>query len=107
MYRVSRARGCGSSWACDDISPSGEDVTVTRCLLSFIVSFAVSATFGLAQDAPRPRQQVPVDNGRALRLYVPTDPQWQSVGRDFTRDIAERERDDARYEEVCKGRVAY
>ena len=63
------------------------------------------ATAGAAQTASTPRQQVPVDSERALRLYVPTDPQWQSVGRDFQRDVQERERDDARYVEVCKGRM--
>ena len=78
-----------------------------RLLSLVIVSFAMAATAGSAQDTSRPRTQVPVDNERALRLYVPTDPQWQSVGRDFRRDIAEREQDDARYEEVCRGRIDY
>jgi dienelactone hydrolase len=76
---------------------------VTRRLLSLVaVCVVLAVSKGLAQ-APSARQQVPVDNERALRLYVPTDPRLQSVGRDFQRDIVDRERDDARYAEVCKG----
>jgi dienelactone hydrolase len=77
-------------------------VTVPRCLLSLVVlSCGLAGVSGLAQTGPPPRQQVPIDSERAGRLYVPTDPQWQSVGRDFERDILEREQDDARYVEVA------
>lgn len=59
--------------------------------------------------APRtsPRQQTPMDPARARRLYVPTDPQFQSVGHDYARDVAAREQDDARYVEICKGIIDY
>ena len=75
---------------------------MTRRLLPVLAIVVVATVAGLAQTA-NPRQQVPIDPERAGRLYVPTDPQWQSVGHDFRRDIQERERDDARYVEVCKG----
>lgn len=75
-------------------------------LLSGSLILALSVPIA-SQSKPNPRQQVPVDPERARRLYVPTDPQWQSVGTDFQRDIQERERDDARYADVVKGRIDY
>jgi dipeptidyl aminopeptidase/acylaminoacyl peptidase len=59
------------------------------------------------QPRDNPRQQVPMDPDRARRLYVPTDPEWQSVGHDFQRDIEARQRDDARYAEVSKRVIDY
>ena len=76
-------------------------IRYTACVAAFVCAASVCS----AQTASTPRQQVPVDNERALRLYVPTDPQWQSVGRDFQRDVQERQRDDARYLEVCRDRM--
>jgi dipeptidyl aminopeptidase/acylaminoacyl peptidase len=59
--------------------------------------------------APRqsPRLQVPMDPDRARRLYVPTDPQYQSTGTDFQRDIDARVAAEARYPELCKGAVDF
>ena len=48
-----------------------------------------------------------MDAERARKLYVPTDPEWQSLGTDFKRDVEARERDDARYVEVTKGVIDY
>jgi dipeptidyl aminopeptidase/acylaminoacyl peptidase len=59
------------------------------------------------QPRENPRQQVPMDQERARKLYVPTDPQWQSLGTDFKRDIEARERDDARYIDVTRGVIDY
>ena len=62
-----------------------------------------------AAAAPRqsPRAQVPMDPERARRLYVPTDPQFQSVGTDFQRDIDARVAAEARYPELCKGIIDF
>lgn len=64
-----------------------------------------------AQAAPQhrqnPRYQVPMDEARARRLYVPTDPKYQSLGADYKADIEERERDAARYPELCKGIIDF
>jgi len=64
-----------------------------------------------AQAAPaqrqNPRLQVPMDPDRARRLYVPTDPAYQSVGTDYQRDITAREANEARYPELCKGIIDF
>src|SRR3712207_6515179 len=70
-----------------------------------MILMALAGASSSAQAPAAAPPQVPVDNGRAMRLYVPTDPQGQSVGRDFQRDVREREADDARYVEACKGRM--
>jgi dipeptidyl aminopeptidase/acylaminoacyl peptidase len=59
--------------------------------------------------APRqnPRAQVPMDADRARRLYVPADPQYQSIGTDFQRDIDARVATEARYPELCKGIIDF
>jgi dipeptidyl aminopeptidase/acylaminoacyl peptidase len=61
------------------------------------------------QQAPRPspRQQVPMDPDRARQLYVSTDPQHQSVGTNYQRDVDNREATDARYPELCKGIIDF
>jgi dipeptidyl aminopeptidase/acylaminoacyl peptidase len=61
------------------------------------------------QPAPRqnPRNQVPMDPDRARQLYVSKDPQHQSVGTNYQRDIDSREATDARYPEVCKGIIDF
>jgi dienelactone hydrolase len=83
---------------------------VIRRSLAILVATALTialGSLGSAQQPPRstPRQTVPMDAERAQKLYVPTDPQWQSLGTDFAKDIAAREEDDARYAEVCKGKM--
>jgi dipeptidyl aminopeptidase/acylaminoacyl peptidase len=62
-----------------------------------------------AAAAPRqgPRAQVPMDPERARRLYVPADPQYQSIGTDFQRDIDARVAAEARYPELCKGIIDF
>ena len=62
-----------------------------------------------AAAAPRqnPRAQVPMDADRARRLYVPADPQYQSIGTDFQRDIDARVAAEARYPELCKGIIDF
>lgn len=57
--------------------------------------------------APSPRLQAPMDPERARRLYVPTDPALHSVGRNYQRDIEERERAEARYPGLCKGIIDF
>jgi dienelactone hydrolase len=61
--------------------------------------------------APIPRVspgiQVPIDPERARDLYVPTDPQFQSVGRNFERDVETRKETEARYAQACKGSIDY
>lgn len=54
-----------------------------------------------------PRLKVPMDPDRARELYVPTDPLYQSVGRDYARDVEERKATEARYAEVCKGIIDF
>jgi dipeptidyl aminopeptidase/acylaminoacyl peptidase len=77
-------------------------------------AFAQAAQAGPPQQpgsaaAPRqnPRAQVPMDADRARRLYVPADPQYQSVGTDFQRDIDARVATEARYPELCKGIIDF
>jgi dipeptidyl aminopeptidase/acylaminoacyl peptidase len=62
-----------------------------------------------AAAAPRqnPRAQVPMDAERARRLYVTADPQYQSIGTDFQRDIDARVATEARYPELCKGVIDF
>jgi dipeptidyl aminopeptidase/acylaminoacyl peptidase len=50
-----------------------------------------------------PRLKVPMDPDRARQLYVSRDPVHQSVGHDFARDVEEKARIDARYEEASRG----
>ena len=50
-----------------------------------------------------PRLQVPMDQERARRLYVPTDPQFQSIGTDYQAAIDARKATEARYAEASKG----
>jgi len=54
-----------------------------------------------------PREQVPMDPERARELYVPTDPQYQSIGTNFERAVEQKAEIDKRYEEVTKGVVDY
>jgi len=60
-----------------------------------------------AQPRVSPREQVPMDPERARQLYVPTDPQYQSIGTNFERAIEQKAEIDKRYEEVTKGVVDY
>ncbi len=64
---------------------------------------------GQAQQAPRqnPRLQVPMDPERARQLYVSKDPKDQSLGTNYQADIAAREKDAARYPELCKGIIDF
>ena len=56
---------------------------------------------------PNPRLQLPMDEKRARQLYVPTDPQYQSVGHDYEADVKARLAIEARYAEACKGIIDY
>lgn len=78
---------------------------ITGSLTLILAGTAVAQPASTPAAPPRqsPRAQVPVDPERARQLYVPTDPQWQSVGTDFARDVAAKERDDARYADACRG----
>ena len=60
-----------------------------------------------AQPRVSPREQVPMDPERARQLYVPTDPQYQSIGTNFERAVEQKAEIDKRYEEVTKGVVDY
>ena len=60
-----------------------------------------------AAPRPNPRVQVPMDPDRARRLYVPSDPQYQSIGTDFQRDIDARKAAEARYPDLCKGVIDF
>jgi dipeptidyl aminopeptidase/acylaminoacyl peptidase len=60
-----------------------------------------------AAPRPSPRAQVPMDPDRARRLYVPSDPQYQSIGTDFQRDIDARKAAEARYPDLCKGAIDF
>ena len=54
-----------------------------------------------------PRMQVPMDPERARELYVSADPEHQSPGRNFQRDVEGKAAIDARYAEVTKGVADY
>ncbi len=56
---------------------------------------------------PNPKQQAPMDEKRARQLYVPTDPQFQSLGTDYEAAIKSRLETEARYAEACKGIIDY
>ena len=56
---------------------------------------------------PNPRLQVPMDEKRARQLHVPTDPQFQSIGHDYQRDVEARTAAEARYPELCKGIIDF
>jgi dipeptidyl aminopeptidase/acylaminoacyl peptidase len=60
-----------------------------------------------AQPRQSPRSQVPIDEARARRLYVSNDPKDQSLGTNYQADIAAREKDAARYPELCKGIIDF
>jgi dipeptidyl aminopeptidase/acylaminoacyl peptidase len=62
-----------------------------------------------APAAPRqnPRLQVPMDPDRARQLYVSNDPQHQSIGTNFQRDVDARIAAEARYPELCKGIIDF
>ena len=83
-------------------------------LLAAAITVPAARVQAPAQTPPQPRvqvlsprEQVPMDPDRARELYVPTDPQWQSVGRNFERDVEGRIATEKRYEEVTKGVVDY
>jgi len=54
-----------------------------------------------------PRAQVPMDPARARRLFVPTDPTYQSVGTNYQAAIDARTKTEARYPELCKGIIDF
>jgi len=62
-----------------------------------------------ARTQPRPnlRLQVPMDPDRARRLYVPTDPAYQSLGTNFERAVEQKKETDRRYEEACRGIIDF
>jgi dipeptidyl aminopeptidase/acylaminoacyl peptidase len=70
---------------------------------------AMPAQQPAAAAAPRqsPRLQVPMDPDRARQLYVSKDPAHQSIGTNFQRDVDARVAAEARYPELCKGRIDY
>ena len=68
-------------------------VRLTLVLVGGVSLLASGAPQG-AQAPPAPRQSgrqaVTMDVERARRLYVPTDPAFQSLGTDFKRHVEER-----------------
>lgn len=54
-----------------------------------------------------PRAKVPMDPDRARALYVSKDPDHQSIGTDYQRDIDARVQAEARYPELCKGIIDF
>src|SRR5688500_4074916 len=89
---------------------------------------AVALTFGLVavlvpvaqaqqqQQAPPPAPQqaqpprrppAPFDEARARELYVSKDPKDHSPGRNFAREIEEREGIEKRYAEASKGVMSF
>lgn len=57
-----------------------------------------------AQAQPRaPRPEPKMDPERARRLYVSTNPDDNSLGHDFQRDIDEKRKTDQRLAEASKG----
>jgi dipeptidyl aminopeptidase/acylaminoacyl peptidase len=63
-----------------------------------------------AAQAPRrepARYKVPMDPARARELYVSNDPKHHSPGHDFQRDIDQKQAEDARYPELCKGLIDF
>ena len=91
--------------------------SVIVILAAALVVAAAAPAFAQAAQAPQPqaaaaprqspRAQVPMDADRARRLYVPADPQYQSIGTDFQRDIDARVAAEARYPELCKGIIDF
>ena len=61
-----------------------------------------------APPRQNPRATAPMDEQRARRLYVPTDPEEQAFGyANYQRDIDARIREEARYPELCKGIIDF
>ena len=93
--------------------------SIVILVAALVVAAAAPAFAQAAQAAPpqqpgsaaaprqNPRAQVPMDADRARRLYVPADPQYQSIGTDFQRDIDARVATEARYPELCKGIIDF
>jgi len=93
--------------------------SIVILVAALVVAAAAPAFAQAAQAAPpqqpgsaagprqNPRVQVPMDADRARRLYVPADPQYQSIGTDFQRDIDARVATEARYPELCKGIIDF
>jgi dipeptidyl aminopeptidase/acylaminoacyl peptidase len=93
--------------------------SIVILVAALVVAAAAPAFAQGAQAAPpqqpgsaagprqNPRAQVPMDADRARRLYVPADPQYQSIGTDFQRDIDARVATEARYPELCKGIIDF
>lgn len=81
-------------------------------LLPFPVSAQAPAGQAPAPAATQPagrreRPQPTMDPERARLLYVSNDPEDQSLGRNFQRDVEEKAKDDARFAEACKGTIDY
>jgi dienelactone hydrolase len=61
-----------------------------------------------AQPRQSPRATAPMDEQRARRLYVPTDPEQQAFGyANYQADIDAREKTEARYPDLCKGVIDF
>ena len=50
-----------------------------------------------------PRPDAKIDPERAKRLYVSNNPDDNSLGHDFQRDVDEKKKTDARFAEASKG----
>ena len=55
----------------------------------------------------RQRPQIPIDEARARRLYVPTELKDHAPGYNFQRDVDAKAKEDARYPDACKGIIDY
>lgn len=62
---------------------------------------------GQAPAQRRERPQPKMDPARARQLYVSNDPADQSLGRNYQRDVEEKAKIDARFDEACKGIIDY
>jgi len=60
-------------------------------------------TPGLGQPERRPRPDAKMDPERAKRLYVSNNPDDNSLGHDFQRDVDEKKKTDARFADASRG----
>jgi len=72
-------------------------IAVVAALLS------AAAPAGVEAQTAAPAAQRPIDQERARQLYVSKDPADHSIGRNFARDIQQREAIEKRYAEASKG----
>ncbi len=76
---------------------------LSACLLAIV---GLGAQAQPAQTPAPPgnggRSRITVDEDRARKLYVSSDPKDHTPGHNYQRDVDNKAKDDARYPEVCK-----